>query len=55
MIALILALLTSFATLETPVGRVEAGSPEAVFVPAGWSGPVVAAPFDEPAFEVNGE
>jgi len=55
MIALILAFLTSFAPLETPVGRVEAGVPEAFFVPAGWTGPIVAAPFDEPAFEVNGE
>ena len=55
MIALILAFLTSFAPLETPVGRVETGAPEAFFVPAGWTGPVVAAPFDEIVFEVTGE
>jgi hypothetical protein len=51
MIAIILALLTSFAHIETPMGQVEAGSPEAIFVPAGWTGPVVAAPFDEIVFE----
>ena len=55
MIAFILALFVSTPALETPVGRVETGAPEAFFVPAGWTGPVVAAPFDEIVFEVRGE
>ena len=50
MIALLLALFVSPVT-HVPVAQVEAGSPEAVFVPAGWTGPVVAAPFDEVVFE----
>lgn len=54
MIALILALFTSFTSADLPDAQVQVGPPEAVFVPAGWSGPVVAAPFDEPAFEVTG-
>jgi hypothetical protein len=54
MITLLLALLIS-TPLNIPRAQVAVGAPEAVFVPAGWSGPVVAAPFDEPAFEVRGE
>jgi len=53
MIALLLALFVTPVTpvAHVPVAQVEAGSPEAVFVPAGWTGPVVAAPFDEVVFE----
>jgi len=54
MITLLLAFLLS-TPLNIPQAQVTVGTPEAVFVPAGWTGPVVAAPFDEPAFEVNGE
>jgi len=54
MITLLLALLLS-TPLNIPQAKVTVGTPEAVFVPAGWTGPVVAAPFDEPAFEVTGE
>jgi hypothetical protein len=54
MIPLLLTLLLS-TPLNIPQAKITVGTPEAVFVPAGWSGPVVAAPFDEPAFEVNGE
>jgi hypothetical protein len=41
--------------LNVPQAQVMVGAPEAVFVPAGWSGPIVAAPFDEIVFEVRGE
>jgi hypothetical protein len=54
MITLLLTLLLS-PPVRGPQAPRPGGPPEAVFVPAGWSGPVVAAPFDEPAFEVNGE
>jgi hypothetical protein len=55
MIALILALVSTTSQVEPPSVTVEVGAPEAIFVPAGWTGPVVAAPFDEPVFEVIGE
>ena len=54
MITLILALFTTSTGLDLPTAQVQVGPPEAVFVPAGWVGPVVAAPFDETAFEVTG-
>ncbi len=54
MIALILALFASTTDVEPPAAQVQVGPPEAVFVPAGWTGPVVAAPFDEVVFEVTG-
>jgi hypothetical protein len=54
MITLLLTLLLS-TPLNIPQAKITVGTPEAVFVPAGWTGPVVAAPFDETAFEVNGE
>jgi hypothetical protein len=54
MIALFLSLFTSFTQADLPDAQVQVGTPEAVFVPAGWTGPVVAAPFDEPAFEAVG-
>jgi len=54
MIALILALFASTTSVELPNAQVQVGQPEAVFVPAGWTGPVVAAPFDEVVFEVTG-
>ena len=44
MIALILALFASTTSVELPNAQVQVGQPEAVFVPAGWTGPVVAAP-----------
>ena len=50
MIALLLALFVT-PVAHVPVAQVEAGQVEAVFVPAGWTGPIVAAPFGEPAFE----
>lgn len=54
MIALFLSLFTSPLNVEPPAVQVQVGPPEAVFIPAGWSGPVVAAPFDEIVFEVSG-
>jgi hypothetical protein len=54
MIALILALFTSFTSADLPNAQVQVGQPEAVFVPAGWTGPIVAVPFDEIVFEVSG-
>ena len=49
MIARLLALVVA-PTAHVPVAQVQAGQVEAVFVPAGFEGPVVAAPFDESAF-----
>ena len=49
MIALLLALFAP--TAHVPVAQVQAGQVEAVFVPAGWTGPIVAAPFGEVVFE----
>jgi len=49
MLALILALLTPIS--EPPTGMVDTGPIEAVYLPASWSGPIVAAPFSERAFE----
>ena len=49
MLTLILALLVP--TAETPTAQVDTGPIEAVFVPAGWTGPIVAAPFSEAIFE----
>ena len=50
MLAIILALLTSFAHSDLPAAQVETGASEAVFVPAGFVGPIVAAPFNEIVF-----
>ena len=55
MIALILALISTTSQVQVPSAQVEVGSPEAIFVPAGYTGPIIAAPFDEPVFEVTGE
>jgi hypothetical protein len=49
MITLILALLMPLS--EPPAGVVDTGPIEAVYLPAEWSGPIVAAPFGERAFE----
>ena len=49
MFTLLLALI--IPTAETPTARVDTGPIEAVFVPAGWTGPIVAAPFTEEIFE----
>ena len=54
MIALILALFASTTSIDLPAAQVEVGQHEAIFVPAGWTGPVVAVPFDEIVFEVTG-
>ena len=54
MIALFLSLFASFTSADLPAAQVQVGQPEAVFVPAGWTGPVVAVPFDEIVFEVSG-
>ena len=48
MITLFLAFLVSS---PGPEGVIESGPMEAVFVPAGWTGPIVAAPFSEVIFE----
>jgi hypothetical protein len=52
MIALILAFITQLNITATPVALVEVAEAEveAVFVPAGHEGPIVAVPFDEAAF-----
>jgi hypothetical protein len=49
MLALFLALLMPLS--EPPAGVVDTGPIEAVYLPAAWSGPIVAAPFSERAFE----
>ena len=49
MLTLLLALI--IPTVQTPTARVEGGPVEAVFVPAGWTGPIVAAPVTEEIFE----
>ncbi len=46
MFALILALLA-----REPEPVILTGPLEAVYVPAGWEGAIVAGPFSEPAFE----
>jgi hypothetical protein len=48
MITILLALLVS---APAPEGLVESGPMEAVYLPAGWTGPIVAAPFSEVIFE----
>jgi hypothetical protein len=52
MIALILTFITQLNSVPTPTALVEAGGAdvEAVFVPAGHEGPIVAAPLDEVVF-----
>ena len=52
MIALILTFITQLNITSTPVAQVEVAEAEveAVFVPAGHEGPIVAVPFDEAAF-----
>ena len=53
MITILLSLITLFdGTTQLPQAEVEVAEAEveAVFVPAGFEGPVVAAPFDESAF-----
>jgi hypothetical protein len=52
MIALILTFITQLNITSTPVAQVEVveAEVEAVFVPAGHEGPIVAVPFDEAAF-----
>ncbi len=52
MIALLITLITQFNSLKIPAAHVEVAEAEveAVFVPAGHEGPIVAVPFDEAAF-----
>ena len=52
MIALILTFITQLNSITIPVAQVEVAEAEveAVFVPAGHEGPIVAVPFDEAAF-----
>ncbi len=52
MIALILTLITQLNSIPVPTAQVEveAAEVEAVFVPAGYEGPIVAAPLDEVVF-----
>ena len=53
-LSLFLSLFTSFTSADLPIVQVQTGEPEAIWVPAGSIGPLVAAPFDESAFEVIG-
>lgn len=53
MLTILLSLISIFnGTAQLPQAEVEVAEAEveAVFVPADWTGPVVAAPFDESAF-----
>lgn len=53
MLTILLSLISIFnGTAQLPEGQVEVAEVEveAVFVPADWTGPVVAAPFDEAVF-----
>lgn len=52
MLALLITLVTQFNGLRIPMGQVEVEQMEveAVFVPAGYEGPIVAAPLDEAVF-----
>jgi hypothetical protein len=52
MITLLLTLITQLNITSTPVAQVEVAETEveAVFVPAGHEGPIVAAPLDEVVF-----
>ena len=52
MITLLLALITQFNSITVRPAQVEVveAEIEAVFVPAGYEGPIVAAPLDEVAF-----
>jgi hypothetical protein len=52
MIALILTFITQLNITSTPGAQVEVAEfeVEAVFVPAGHEGPIVAVPFDEVVF-----
>ena len=52
MFALLITLITQFNGLRLPVAQVEVAEAEveAVFVPAGYEGPIVAAPLDEVVF-----
>lgn len=53
MITILLSIISLFNdTAQLPQAEVEVAEAEveAVFVPAGFEGPVVAAPFDESAF-----
>lgn len=53
MITILLSIISLFnGTAQLPLGQVEVAEAEveAVFVPAGFEGPVVAAPFEGSAF-----
>ena len=52
MLTILLSLITIFNGTSQVEGQVEVpqAEVEAVFVPADWTGPVVAAPFDEVVF-----
>ena len=52
MITLLLAFISQLNITQIPTAQVEAGGAEveAVFVPAGYEGPIVAAPLDEVVF-----
>lgn len=53
MLTILLSLISIFnGTAQLPQAEVEVAETEveAVFVPADWTGPVVAAPFDEAVF-----
>lgn len=52
MITLLLTFITQLNNIKIPTAQVEAGGAEveAVFVPSGYEGPVVAIPLDEVVF-----
>ena len=52
MITLLLAFISQLNITQIPTAQVEAGGAEveAVFVPSGYEGPIVAAPLDEVVF-----
>jgi hypothetical protein len=50
MITLLLTLITQLNQAPTALVEVEEAEVEAVFVPAGHEGPIVAAPLDEVVF-----
>ena len=52
MLALLITLVTQFNGLRLPIAQVEVPQAEieAVYLPAGYEGPIVAAPLDEAVF-----
>jgi hypothetical protein len=51
----VLIILITLLSFHEPRPEVATGSIEAVYVPAGWTGPIVAAPFSERVLGVSDE